>query len=56
MKIDFSQGRIVFPATDDREETVFDVVFEPSDDPNILNIYLENGAFVGTLTKPEPST
>ena len=48
--------RIVFPADDGGEESVFNVRLEPNDDPDLVNIYLENGSFVGTMTKPEPST
>lgn len=48
--------RIVFPADEGGEETVFNVRLGPNDDPDLVNIYLENGAFVGAMTKPEPST
>lgn len=48
--------RIVFPAHDGGEETIFNVTLEPNDDPDLMNVHLENGAFVGTISKPEPST
>lgn len=50
------QYRIIVPAIEKREEVVFNVSLVPTDDPDVMNIYLENGAFVGTLLKPEPTT
>lgn len=48
--------RIVIPATDAGPETCYDVVLSPHEtDPDLANIYLaSNGAFVGTMTRPQP--
>jgi uncharacterized protein (DUF58 family) len=63
LTVDFTQRprpptlyRIVLPATESSQETTYNVRLEPSDDPDMMNMYLENGDFVGTISKPKPAT
>lgn len=45
--------RIVIPATADEPEKTYNVILEPNENPELVNVFLENGAFVGTMTLPE---
>ena len=51
MKIDIPGGRIIFPATKEREEESFNVRFELSEDNRLVRIYLDSGILVGAIDK-----
>ncbi len=47
-------GRIIFPA-DDGTEQIFNVILYQTDNPDVLEVFSENGHRIGTVEKAGPN-